>query len=177
MIHRPSAGPWIIRLENLMARISGVFDDHAQGNFALCHDNVIEGHLPTYQAASDALESFAEQARSRAPIVVIQPFWALQAGDQSGNSLPETAAQALFGAAFGPTFTTDYGVTYAEMYGIVWVARFSWKGTPIELCFNALDIWRVSMIDRCDSVPFLHFASWPVLRKRLNQALDRLTCS
>lgn len=157
-----------------MPRLSGILTDHAQRSFALCHDGSIEGHLPTYQAAYDALDSFAQQALTRPGHAGAHPFWDLQTGDTRGDVIPEEAASALFHQAFGADFAADYGFTYACVYGIAWLARFSYRGIAIDLCFNAPDIWRVSLPDRCDSVPFVHTDRPPILRMRLREALDRL---
>lgn len=157
-----------------MPRLSGILDDHAQRSFALCHDGSIEGHLPTYQAAFDALQSLADQALARPAATVTDPFWPLQTGDQAGDPITDADALALFHQAFGADGAADYGFTYACVYGIAWLAQFSYRGIAIDLCFNAPDIWRVSLPDRCDSVPFIHTDRPPILRMRLREALDRL---
>ena len=157
-----------------MPRLSGILDDHAQRSFALCHDGYIEGHLPTYQAAYDALDSFAHQALTRPGHAGAHPFWDLQNGNTRGDPITEAAAIALFHQAFGPTFTADHRVVYACVYGFAWLALFSYQGCAIELCFNAADIWRVSLADRCDSVPFIHTDRPLLLCTRLREALDRL---
>jgi hypothetical protein len=157
-----------------MPRLTKILDDRAHRAFAVCIDGTIEGFVSTARGATDLLDTLTDQLRTRPAAAVVAPFAQLHIGDDvSGNPLPHATVRDLYEGAFGPAFQRA-SVTYDRGSALAWNATFAWNALTVDLRFTLPDLWRVSMVNGIDSVPFVHTDCAAINWSRLTAALQRL---